>query len=52
MRTREKERIFKRFMAGESIPVIWANTPGRVSDDDIEDAIRDVIKSKVQKGEM
>ena len=51
MRTREKIRIYKMFKNGMSIPDIWCNTPGAVQDEDIENAIRDVIKSGMDKKE-
>ncbi len=48
MITREKERIFKRFMNGESIIDIWNNTNYRVIMD-IENAIRDVAKARATR---
>jgi hypothetical protein len=60
MRTRERQRIYKRFMAGESINGIYMDLLVRrknttITYDDVfsmrmrvEQAIRDVIASKIE----
>ena len=52
MRKREKERIFKRFMAGDSLARLFAKYHYAYQSIDFQNAIRDVIKIKLHKGEM